>query len=526
MRTTTVIATSLGIRADTAERRRPPHLLVRRLPVSLAPSLVGRLHPANVRRRAGGAVVTCSVSEEQMVPEPPPPPKGSCYGCGQRLQFQFPDSAGHVLKERYDLKAKHKQLNLLLCQRCVALTHGRMVPGVKEWSQNRQSSDEELPKMLLTPEELREKLKVVRTEPALVVMLVDLLDASGSFLGRVRELIGNNPVMLVGTKADLLPKGTELLDVEEWLLETAAYKRLNVMGVKAISSRTSEGIPQAVSAIRRERRGRNVYVIGAANVGKSAFVRALLKEMGSMSSMQFDPAAITLAKRSPTESPMPGTTLSLIPLSCFATGQFLYDTPGLHLDHRLPHILTPSELKEIHPRKKLRPYLAPPVEEFSDEEQPGATYLWGGIARIDVVRAPVGTQLAFYGPAPLKAFGLQLLGEDDEIDFDDGEEEEKAIEIESELGEDAEEQKLYGAESVRQRGGLWLSRRAEIKTTGRKEALVDIAVSGLGGWVSVLGTSRKDMDIELRIYTPRGVEAFVRPPLPVPDPVQLQRARQ
>jgi nitric-oxide synthase len=61
---------------------------------------------------------------------------------------------------------------------------------------------------------------------------------------------------------------------------------------------------------------------------------------------------------------------------------------------------------------------------------------------------------------------------------------------------------------------------------GRKEALVDIAVSGLGGWVSVLGTSRKDMDIELRIYTPRGVEAFVRPPLPVPDPVQLQRARQ
>jgi hypothetical protein len=37
--------------------------------------------------------------------------------------------------------------------------------------------------MLLTPEELREKLKVVRTEPALVVMLVDLLDASGSFLG-------------------------------------------------------------------------------------------------------------------------------------------------------------------------------------------------------------------------------------------------------------------------------------------------------------------------------------------------------
>jgi nitric-oxide synthase len=32
-----------------------------------------------------------------------------------------------------------------------------------------------------------------------------------------------------------------------------------------------------VAAIRRERRGRDVYVMGAANVGKSAFIRALVK---------------------------------------------------------------------------------------------------------------------------------------------------------------------------------------------------------------------------------------------------------
>lgn len=43
--------------------------------------------------------------------------------------------------------------------------------------------------MLLTPEELREQLKVVREEPALVVMLVDLLDASGSFLGAPPSLV-------------------------------------------------------------------------------------------------------------------------------------------------------------------------------------------------------------------------------------------------------------------------------------------------------------------------------------------------
>ena len=37
--------------------------------------------------------------------------------------------------------------------------------------------------ILTTPEELREQLKAVQTQRAIVVMLVDLLDASGSFLG-------------------------------------------------------------------------------------------------------------------------------------------------------------------------------------------------------------------------------------------------------------------------------------------------------------------------------------------------------
>lgn len=46
------------------------------------------------------------------------------------------------------MKARHKQLNLLLCQRCVSLTHGKMVPGVQDFSQ-RRASDKDLPKVHL-----------------------------------------------------------------------------------------------------------------------------------------------------------------------------------------------------------------------------------------------------------------------------------------------------------------------------------------------------------------------------------------
>ena len=35
------------------------------------------------------------------------------------------------------------------------------------------------------------------------------------------------------------------------------------------------------------------------------------------------------------------------------------DTPGVHLDHRLVHILTPDEAKDLHPQGRLKPYVAP-----------------------------------------------------------------------------------------------------------------------------------------------------------------------
>jgi len=52
-----------------------------------------------------------------------------------------------------------------------------------------------------------------------------------------------------------------------------------VTSTHLISSRSGEGVAAVASKIARERKGRDVFVVGAANVGKSAFVRALLKEM-------------------------------------------------------------------------------------------------------------------------------------------------------------------------------------------------------------------------------------------------------
>ena len=75
---------------------------------------------------------------------------------------------------------------------------------------------------------------------------------------------------------DLLPKGCHAPDVVDWLQGLAARKKVNSISTHVVSSRSKLGLADAANSILRERRGRDVYVMGAANVGKSAFIRCAL----------------------------------------------------------------------------------------------------------------------------------------------------------------------------------------------------------------------------------------------------------
>eukprot|EP00884_Botryococcus_braunii_P017452 jgi/Botrbrau1/4390/Bobra.105_2s0036.1 len=321
--------------------------------------------------------------------------KGSCYGCGMVLQTEDVWAPGFVDPEKYEVKRQHRQLDQLVCSRCQQLSHGAMVPGVEDMG---VPCDTPVARRLVSPAQLRQQLEGIKQQKALVILLVDLLDASGSFLGRIRNLIGANPVILVGTKADLLPRGTDLNAVKEWLEATALHKRLRVAHVCLCSSRTGDGIPETVARLRMERRGRDVYIIGAANVGKSAFTRAIVREMSDLGSQQFDAAAASVKRRLPVESAMPGTTLGLIPLRAFESGGTLYDTPGLHLHHRLPHMLQPDEVAALRPRTRLKPNTVP-IEPQSNSG--GQSICVGGVVRLEIRAAPPGSSLTFFLPPTL-----------------------------------------------------------------------------------------------------------------------------
>ena len=90
-------------------------------------------------------------------------------------------------------------------------------------------------------------------------------------LPTVRLLLVQGPIPCL--QVDLLPKGTDESAVRDWLTEMAAAKRVNVIHTCLVSSKSRAGVADATAFIRRNRLGRDVYIVGAANVGKSAFSR-------------------------------------------------------------------------------------------------------------------------------------------------------------------------------------------------------------------------------------------------------------
>eukprot|EP00271_Cylindrocystis_brebissonii_P021544 TRINITY_DN7772_c0_g1_i1.p1 TRINITY_DN7772_c0_g1~~TRINITY_DN7772_c0_g1_i1.p1 ORF type:complete len:1044 (-),score=204.58 TRINITY_DN7772_c0_g1_i1:258-3389(-) len=281
-----------------------------------------------------------------------------CYGCGAILQTQEEAAPGFVPPEVYELKKRHHQLPSLLCGRCKQLSQGAMVPAVSGNGGYGSGIG------FVSAEELRDQLTVLRHQKALVVKLVDIVDFNGSFLTRVRDLIGSNPIVLVVTKVDLLPEGTNMAAVGDWLISAITRKRLNVVCVHLTSAKAGLGISSVAATIQRERLGRDVYVMGAANVGKSAFIAALLEEMAV-----HDFQAAAARRRKPVASAMPGTTLGPIAIQAFGGSANLFDTAGVHLHHRMPAVVEPIDLPLLAPRRRLRGFVAtPPRTETGDED--------------------------------------------------------------------------------------------------------------------------------------------------------------
>lgn len=256
------------------------------------------------------------------------------------------------MAERMGLDLEVLSRKKVLCKRCHQLQNfgsveQKLRPG---WTDEPTLSQEQFRKLLLP----------LRQKKAVILALVDLFDFSGSVLPELDQIAGDNPVILAANKADLLPSNMGQTRAENWVRRELEYMNVqsiaNIGGaVRLVSCKTGFGINGMMEKAKKlaDEMDCDIYVVGAANAGKSTLVNHLLEDHASNRAKYGGRKRAGNAnkwKGSVTTSPLPGTTLKFIKIE-LGDGRALYDTPGLLVPGCLTERLTPEELKIVVPKK-------------------------------------------------------------------------------------------------------------------------------------------------------------------------------
>lgn len=277
-----------------------------------------------------------------------------CIGCGAPIQTTDKDKLGYTPKSALE---KGLVTGEVYCQRCFRLRHYNEITDV-------HISDDEFLKLL----------HEVGDSDALVVNVVDIFDFNGSVIPGLPRFVSGNDVLLVGNKKDILPKSVKSSKVTHWLMERAHEEGMRPVDAILTSAQNRQSIKEVIEKIEQYRKGRDVYVVGVTNVGKSTLINAIIQE-------------ITGDKDVITTSRFPGTTLDKIEIP-LDDGSYIYDTPGIIHRHQMAHYLSAKNLKYVSPKKEIKPK--------TYQLNPEQTLFLGGLGRFDFVSGDKQGFTAFF----------------------------------------------------------------------------------------------------------------------------------
>ncbi|MBM7565586.1 ribosome biogenesis GTPase YqeH [Paenibacillus sacheonensis] len=360
----------------------------------------------------------------------------SCAGCGIKLQTETADKLGYV-------PAAALEKELPVCQRCFRIKNYNEAASVA-----------------VDQDEFLRLLGGIAGTQSLVVHIVDLFDFEGSLISGLQRFVGNNPVLLVVNKIDLLPKGINPNRLLNWVQKQTKAEGLKVVDVVLCSAKRNIGFDRVIESIGRHRGDRDVYVVGATNVGKSTLINRLIRDYSDM-------------ERELTTSRYPGTTLDAvhIPLD---DGKEIIDTPGIVYAHRMTEIVPRGVLGALLPDK--------PIKQLVYQLNAGQTLFVGALARFDFIEGD-RQSFSLYVSNALQVHRTKLERADELFADHKGE--------------------LLAPPSREELADMpaWTRHRLKI---GRGTD-TDIFISGLG-WIHVNGTSGALVDI----HAPKGIRVMTR----------------
>lgn len=361
-----------------------------------------------------------------------------CIGCGAAVQTIDKNMIGYTPESALKKGLENGEV---YCQRCFRLRHYNEIAPVS-------LSDDDFLKLLA---------KIASTD-SLIVYVVDIFDVNGSMIPGLHRFVGDNPVLLVGNKLDVLPASLKKNKVKDWLRQRANAAGIRPIDVELISAKTNFDIDRLLDQIEKYRKGKDVYVVGVTNVGKSTLINSIVRQS-------------TGIKELITTSRFPGTTLDRIDIP-LDDGKLLVDTPGIIQPEQMAHHLVGKELKLVTPQKTIKPK----VYQLNPEQ----TLFFGGVARFDYNSGDKKHGFTVYAENNLYIHRTKLVNADAFY----------ASHVGNLLTPPSEENKT----------NFPPLEMHEFKTTRKS----DVVIEGLG-WVTV------PADVVVSGWAPKGVSVLIRP---------------
>jgi len=359
-----------------------------------------------------------------------------CEGCGVELHTTEKTKAGYIPSSALENEN-------LICQRCFRIKNYNEVIPI-------QMDEDEFLKILNS----------IGSTNSFVVQIVDLFDIDGTLISGLPRFIGKNPYIILANKIDLFPKAMNQNRIKHWLRRYLNDSGLYPEEIFLISAEKNIGFEDVIDYLAIERGNRDVFVVGATNVGKSSFINQLIKRQQEEDFIEL------------TTSRYPGTTLNVvrIPLD---DGHDIIDTPGIVNHKRLSEWVDSKTLKTISPTKTVKPK----VYQLNGEQ----TLFFGGLARIDQVNQAKNNFVCYIS---------------NELDIHRTKRSNANELYEKHLGE------LLQPPSYEEAKQLPTLTKHSFRFSGRDK--IDIVISGLG-WIAVDGEATN-----IEVYVPKGIGVHQR----------------
>jgi ribosome biogenesis GTPase YqeH len=263
-----------------------------------------------------------------------------CSGCGVRLQSTYSSELGYLPMNAF-------QRQPIICQRCYRIKHYNDAAIVTPHSND-----------------FLALLHAISQTDSLVVHIVDLFDFDGTLISGLPRFVGSRPVILAMNKVDLLPREVNTNRLLNWVQRRLKEAGLKVEEIFMFSAKSGVGFEPLIEFMSKWGKGKNIYLVGATNVGKSSIMNRILRDYSDLD-------------REITVSTYPGTTLDLIkvPLNNRTT---LIDMPGVVYPYRLTELIHRTELSKLVPHQMLKP--------ITFQLNHRQTLFFGALARFDFVQ--------------------------------------------------------------------------------------------------------------------------------------------